>query len=67
MDPGDIDDDDDDDDDDDTFSIHTRKQCMLQHTQHIGLRRLCLEEVPVKYPTTNVTIQDIMFTQGKVR
>ena len=25
----------------DTFSIHTRKQCMLQHTQHIGLRRLC--------------------------
>jgi len=24
----------------DTFSIHTRKQCMLQHTQHIGLRRL---------------------------
>ena len=21
----------------DTFSIHTRKQCMLQHTQHIGL------------------------------
>ena len=26
----------------DTFSIHTRKQCMLQHTQHIGLRRLWL-------------------------
>jgi len=35
----------------DTFSIHTRKQCMLQHTQHIGLRRLCmlLQCIPINF------------------